>query len=267
MILAVAKEALLEHPDSRVRSLQDLEAFLQVRLVVGAPPRTGPADPDGVGLVDWQVAIYSNGLAMALEFIEFIVNYKVRKGILATKPDFLAHVMDLGSGPLPSPWQKLEDDTLKLPHLFSAMPPRGRRHVLAQLELQPEQELTDQGGDNIDANQKGEEGEGSKEDHQDLTYILAFYGNLYPFKDRFESNDIPGAFIAINASERPEYVRYVKFNGESDSMQKVLLVLQNILKNMPVYFINMTGESDGMAAWLRQQPSIFPAESLVPAKS
>ena len=38
-------------------------------------------------------------------------------------------------------------------------------------------------------------------------------------------------------------------------------VLVNVLKELPVYFINMVDKGDVAAAWLQRQPSILHAES------
>lgn len=261
MILSVAKDALL------VRSLQTLENFLQVRLVIGSPARAGPSDPDEVGLLDWQVAIYSTGINTGLAFIEFIINYKVRKGLLASAPRLLVHAADPGGVPLPHPWQKLQDNTIAIPKLFNAMPPKGRRHVLAQLEQQPEQGLETHATGNKEAGSEADEAGDDDDVGQGRTYLLAFYGNLYPFKDRFEQYGIPGTFTVINNSERPDFVRFVRFKYEATAMQKVIFVLEKVLKKMPVYFINMAGDADMMAQWVRQQPSIIPAESVAPAQA
>ena len=266
MIMAITKDALLEHPDDRVRSIQALETVLNVRVVLGGPANEGASDPDQVGLVDWQVAIYSNGLDAALAFIDFVMGYKVRQGLLPAMPELLVHLVDnLRGAILPAPWSQLADTTVPMPKLFSALPPRGRRHVLAQLEV--EQEGPNQQGepsssresDPMTPNQAGQDMvEGAR-------YILSFYGNLYPFKDRFEANGIPGAYTAINGEGRPDYVRYVRFKMEAGLMEVVLLVLEKVLMNMPVYFVNMAGEKDDAAGWLEQQRSIIPAESCVPA--
>jgi hypothetical protein len=265
MILSVAKEALLEHPDPRVRTLQAVETFLHVRLIVATPSHAGPSDKDRVGLVEWQLAIYSNGLHGALAFIELILNYKVQKGILAGVPELLAHVVDPGGAPLPASWKNLQDLSIALPKLFSAMPPRGRRHVLAQLERQSGPASSNQENFSNEP-EKNPEGQ-TEEEEQGPAYMLIFYGNLYPFKDRFEAHGIPGTLTTINDPEGPDYVRYVKCKYEAVSMEIVILVLREILKDMPVYFINMAGENDVMAAWLRQEKSIIPAESHAPAAS
>ena len=91
-ILATANEVLQEHPDCRVRSLRDLEEAQQLRLVIGMPAKSGENDPDGVGLVDWQLAIYSGkgGIEAALDFIHFVLQRKVAKGYLNTMPELHA---------------------------------------------------------------------------------------------------------------------------------------------------------------------------------
>ena len=246
MILAVVKDALLEHPDARVRSLKDVESILKVRLVVGSPAHEGPSDPDGVGLLDWQVAVYSQGLGAALDFIKFIVEYKVRQGVLNAIPELLAHVADGNGTPLPAPWEQVTGSTtVPMPKPFSALPPKGRRHVLAQLERQ----------------------EAREEDNQAPIYTMAFYGNLYPFKDGFEDAGIPGGYAATNAAGQRDYARYLEFTAEASSERKLRLVFEDILKGMPVYFIDMVGEDDAMAAWVRQQPSVVQGEVSLPTKA
>ena len=94
-LLATANEVLQEHPDHRLRSLRDLEEVQQLRLVIGMPAKSGENDPDGVGLVDWQLALYSGqgGVEAALDFIHFVLQQKVSKGYLTTMPALQASVM------------------------------------------------------------------------------------------------------------------------------------------------------------------------------
>ena len=73
----MVRNALLQHPNTAVRSLQDLEiTILSIRLVLGEPLPSGSADPDGVGVVQSQVALYVGGATAcaALEFILYIQN-------------------------------------------------------------------------------------------------------------------------------------------------------------------------------------------------
>jgi hypothetical protein len=48
---------------------------------------------------------------------------------------------------------------------------------------------------------------------------------------------------------------------DATAMEPITVVLEDVLKQIPVYFINMTGEADPVARWLRQQPSIMEVES------
>lgn len=255
---ATAKEALLHHPHPDVRTLEDLERVLQVRLLLGGPAVSGPSDPDRVGFVNWQLVLYSNGLVGALNFIQFILEYKVQKKMLASMPELFVRVMDPGGAPLSPPWRKFTDTSLVLPGLFNALPPKGRRHVLAQLEIREASEDFEADKENRDLqSQNLHDSEPS-----DISYFLTFFGGIYFFRDRFEDKGVPGDLVVINSDGDSDYVRYVEFKMEAASMERVLEVLQDVLKKMPIYFINMAGESDPMAAWLVQQASIIPCEAL-----
>ena len=262
-VLTVVKDALLQHPNADVRALRDLETILQLRLIVGSPAQAGPSDPDDVGFVDWEVAIYCSNVANALDFIHFILDFKVQHGYVASMPDLLLHAVDAGTGLLPSPWQVLSDPAFIPPEPFRVMPPKGRRHVIAQLEK------NEDGVDGVDGpmeisddeNQKDpEDGEATKQE-RDATYTLSFWGCIYFFKERFEAKRIPGSLVATKSQEHKDYIRYLEVNLDKESQLQVELVLEDILKGMPVYFINTAGEDDPMAVWLRQQPSIFQKET------
>jgi len=55
-VAVVVRNALLQHPDTAVRRMQDLETILSIRLVLGEDSQSGPADPDGAGVVESQPA-------------------------------------------------------------------------------------------------------------------------------------------------------------------------------------------------------------------
>ncbi len=242
--MAVAQAALQEHPDAQVRSLQDLETTLLTRLVTGGPPPSGPSDPDQVGVLDWQLALYCGGATptAALDLVHFILQYKIKKGTLLKLPDLqVVHVAGRSAAfALPEPWRLVDTGGIEVPKPFTVLPPRGRRHVLAQLEPRSQCE--------------GEEGQQSK-------YTMTFFGGIYHFRAAFDLNHIPGGFVSTGADEdQREYVRYVEFTPDATALQGVILVLEEVLKRLPVYFVNMTKPNDEMAMWLRQQPSIVPAE-------
>ena len=132
-VLAVAREALQKHPNSGVRDLQQLESVLQVRVLNGAPPQSGPMDPDGIGLEAWQVVLYSTSIPTALDFIELVLNHKVAKGHLLQLPSLHVANPDGLLDTVPQPW-KSSPFPLHGPKAFAALPPRGRRHVLCLVE-------------------------------------------------------------------------------------------------------------------------------------
>ena len=150
----------------------------------------------------------------------------------------------------------LSDPAFIPPEPFRVMPPKGRRHVVAHLEK------NDDGIDGPAASeheQDAEDGDGTRQE-DDATYTLSFWGCIYHFKERFEAKGIPGSLVSTKSQEHKDYVRYLKVGLDDEVRQQVELVLEDILKGMPVYFINTAGEDDLMAAWLQQQPSIFQKE-------
>ena len=251
-ILAVAAEALREYPDSRVRSLKDLEEVQQLRLVLGSPAKSGENDPDGVGLVDWQLAIYSGagGVEAALNFIRYILEYKVKKGYVPSMPGLAARLLQFSEPiALPAPWQELADDSVSLPKPFEAHPPKGRRHVLMQLDRQ------EQDGTPASNNAEQEKKDG------DAAYLLTFFGGIYHFKERFENHNVPGALLPTGKTEKRDYVRYLECGGGAAAEDRVRGVLGSVLLGLPVFFINGVGGGDPMSAWLLRQPSVIDGES------
>lgn len=259
--MTVVKDAILEHPNQEVRTLQDVERILRIRCILGSPAQVGESDADKVGFVDWQLVLYSCDLEGALGFIRFILDYKVRKNVLAAMPELAVLAAHTGRSPLPflpPPWRKVDGGALAaVPKPFSALPPRGRRHVLAQLERLEEPSSQ---GNAVEEEDKAEEQ--SKKRRGDATHTVTFYGYLYPFKDRFEESGIPGSLTRMNpASEQKEYVRFLDLKTDDASKQKVREVLEDVLKGQPLYLINMAGAEDPMAAWLQQQQTVLHVET------
>lgn len=249
-ILTIAAEALSEHPDVRVRSLKDLEEVQQLRLIIGAPAKSGDSDADGVGLIDWQLAIYSGagGVDAALNFIHYILDYKTRKGYISTMPGLAVRVMfSEAAVALPAPWQELDDESIIMPKPFAALPPKGRRHILAQLDWKEEE--SDQRGQGSD-------------DPTSTQYQLSFFGGIYHFKERFENHRIPGTLLPTSNPDKRDYVRYVDISlAHAAAEQRVLAVLNSVLLGLPVFFVNGVGSDDPMALWLLQQPSVLEGEA------
>ena len=95
-VLAVAREALLQHPSSSRRDLDQLES--------GTPPHTGQLDPDGAGLDAWQVVLYSTSTTSALDIVHFIMKHKVAKGQILHLPTMTAACQDGSLASAPDPW-------------------------------------------------------------------------------------------------------------------------------------------------------------------
>ena len=260
-ILAVVAEALREYPDSRVRSLKDLEEIQQLRLVLGSPAKSGENDPDGVGLVDWQLAIYSGagGVEAALNFICYILEYKVKKGYAPSMPQLTARLLQFSEPvTLPAPWQELTDESVSLPKPFQALPPKGRRHVVMQLDRQ-EEDADDADGDSVGAG-KGTDGQS--------TYILSFFGGIYHFKERFESHNVPGALLPAGNGDKRDYVRYLEISlASAAAEQRVCAILKSVLLGLPVFFVNGVNRDHPLAMWLLRQPSVMESEPSANAPS
>ena len=248
-ILQTAREALGSHPNEAIRTLDDLETIQHVRITVNVPPMNGPVDPDGVGRVNWVVALYVGGDSpqAGLDFIQFMLDYKMTQGLLVARPRTLVQTLpepipDLG---ISGPWTILDSQMPSGAHPpFTASPPKGRRHVIAQLEVNAA-EPAEMDGQSDDA----------AEDEK--KYLLCFYGNLFHFRDRFDQEEIPGATLQLGqAEDQREYVRFVDLVDTTPSKLKVTRVLQDILKGMPVFLINMVGGDDAMAQWVMGQESI-----------
>lgn len=225
-VLTVLKDALLEHPDPRVRAPKDLEEVLQLRLIVGSPPQSGPSDPDRVGFVDWQPVIYASNLNTALTFIHFMLEYKVQKDLLPSMPELAVYVTSDNAPAPPAPWQAVTPGRItSLPSPFCVLPPKGRRHVLAQLEKDTE-------------DKEGEED--SQNSTTSAEYILTFRGNLYPFKEQFDDKEVPGTFVEMDATGQKDYARFLQFSPDDEKAKiQVQSVLEIVLQGMPIYFINM----------------------------
>ena len=254
-MVSTAREALAHHPVEAVRSLYDLENVLKVRLQFGGP-QPGGLDPDGVGVTQWQVALYAAGADPfeALKFIQFVMKHKIRTGILAAMPRLCVQVVtgELEMEALPQPWELEANAVNPAPKAFAVQPPRGRRHVLAQLEKKPkETTLVD-----------GREEEEEEEPTPHGTYVFSVFGNIYPFRALFDEREVAGCQLQVGSpgEDKKEYIRFVEFEEEGDHEGLINMVLVECLNRIPVYFINMAGKEDKVAQWILHQPSVYPGE-------
>ena len=93
------------------------------------------------------------------------------------------------------------------------------------------------------------------------SYVLFFFGGIYKFQRSFEGNAIPVTLIPTqHNTEQSTCARYLQLNPDMTSMNRVITVLRDVLLEVPVHFVNMTGKEDPMAIFLCAQPSIFTEE-------
>ena len=167
----------------------------------------------------------------ALEFIHLVVQHKVRSGTI-TMPQFAVHLFADQNIQAPAPWQVVPPADMPdpMPSPFLALPPRGRRHVLCQLERQAPEKQEE------DSDEEGERQEGVK-------YIFSVFGGIYAFRGRFEEHSIQGAQVQVDPNTQ-EYVRMVEFSGLEEGKSSLTDILQNCLQQIPVFFVNMAGSQD-----------------------
>ncbi|CAE7237839.1 hypothetical protein AK812_SmicGene43929 [Symbiodinium microadriaticum] len=238
-VVAMAREALQDHPNPELRDLRGLETAWKVKLLSGAPAKENE-DPDGVGLQDWQVVLYCAGSSpnAALDLVHLILKHKVNKGHAVVMPNLcVAAPPQCDLLILPEPWVLFPAAEMLPP--FGAVPPSGRRHILGQLEI------------------KEARGDSQAEN---ILYIFSLFGGIYLFRELFEASGIPGTYIKQGGDS--DYMRYMEFTDSDEHKEQIQHVLQNVLLRRPVYFINGTGDADnGMAVWMIAQDSVFLQET------
>ena len=144
----------------------------------------------------------------ALKFIHFILSHKVHHGILPTMPELSVDVIGGNLRNLPEPCLNNTAVVDPAPKPFSVVPPRGRRHVLAQLEKKG---VEVEGEDS----QAREEEQDEEEQHGGSCYVFSVFGGIYPFRARFGENSIAGAHVKLGADGDGgrEYLRYMSSSG------------------------------------------------------
>ena len=239
-LLSNVKEALASNQDPNMQDLKAVEQTQKVRLISGGPPVEGQLDQDGVGIQKWQTVIYAAGEdpSKALDFIQLVLEHKLRRGILAVMPKLTVGFPNGGfQGPLHGAWQlsAMASDSGGVPKPFAALPPRGRRHVLAQLEIK-------------------EDGEGKK-------YLFTLFGNLYPFRGRLEELQVSAAELDLGTEGGAQHIHFLEFADLDEGEALLNPVLERGLLRLPVYFIDATSTvDDEVAAWLLEQPGVFLGE-------
>ena len=241
MLLDNATEALKSHPDPKTRNLKNLEINKHIKILTGAPPTSGQADPHGMDYVPWQPVIYGKGQNPAgiLELIGHIVEHQHTCGKWSGTPPLVIRTNEWPwPDPPPAPWQLRCHPNMNQLACFRALPPLTRQHVLCQL---------------------------NRCNTEKSTYILTFYGNLYPYRMLFNKEQIPAGMAPPDKENaenvKPVYVRQLSIDFNTVGQQAVLNVLVNVLCNLPVFFIDATDEPDDeFAAWMVRQDNVILGE-------
>ena len=249
-VLTSVKEMLEKGDDQEVKTLTDMEAKWHVRIITGAPQSTGRSDPDKVGIVDWAPALYCGGInpIKGLEVIHKTLEMKAQGQRFAqTLPQLKVWTPGALTFQLPDPWVGCPAGEIVPPGPFNVQPPRGKRHVLAQLELQPK------------------ESEQESDEDEPVKFMLSFLGGIYPFREAFDHHQIVGVQIT-KADGQKDYIRILDNLDPSDgkSEPRIRVVLDDILYGMPVYFVNKTPSSDLMAAVVLSMESVVHGEDETP---
>ncbi|CAE7330413.1 unnamed protein product [Symbiodinium sp. CCMP2592] len=235
-ILAAARRVLQNYPADGVMDTRTLEEQQGIKLLNGAPPQGGPADPDGVGLEAWLSTVYCTGESPqdGLDFVKFLLKHRYDNGEIAAMPTCVLATRHptwpFGDQPQGWSYQQLLADQHRP---FSALPPRGKRHVMMQVEMASEEEDE---------------------------YILCFWGNIYPYREAFDAKSLEGGRVDMEAGS--EYVRSLKITNSDEDKERVANILENVLLSLPVYLINATGTSaDELVHWLCEQDSVYLGEA------
>lgn len=260
-LLTVCKEALQQHPDERVRDPLQLEAELHIKVLNGAPPHGSAADPDGVGLEPWHPVIYAPTPTDGMNIIHFIMQHKVSTGHLLQMPKLIAlFPQEQEATAVPAAWVLKTEHVLQAA-TFRALPPRGRRHVLMQVEMaRPDEEPR-----SIPANQEtpsSQDGGGSPTSrNEDQSYHILIFGGIYGLRELFEAANIQGGLVPQPDAAKDEYVRHLKTTLSEENLAKLATILEQVLLRIPVYLIDRTeNENDPLVSWLLREPSVHLGE-------
>ena len=253
-LLQTSRDALLQHPNANVRNLVDLEKAMHIKILNGAPPQTGPADPDSVGLEAWLPVVYAPTPNDGMDIIKFILQHKVGAGHTVQMPKLIAVFPDEEAPEVPEPWVVQNEHALQLP-TFKALPPRTRRHLLMQVELEQSVNKPEQQG----AQQQDTE-------RRQSSYHVMFFGGIYPFKELFDAANVQGGLVPQPDGTKDEYVRHLRVTHAERDKDRLTTILDEVLLGTPVYLIDETEEEgDELIRWLLEQPSVELGERSMPS--
>ncbi len=240
-ILQMITEVLRTYDDSKLTDTQALETHHKIRVLNGGPTQAKEDnDPDNMKFVPWRPVFYvaDQSITFFLDLVYRIMKHKNDTGQLTDMPEF--HIQSARDDWMPSeglaePWQKLDTDPGWLPSIFRVPPPRGRRHVLCQIER--------------------------SEDTHDGEYALLFWGALWVYRDKLDSLRINGGFApSQDPTEKRTYVRMVKLNDDAAGRERISSILNNGFHQVPIYFVDQLQERDNaLYKWLLSFECVIPS--------
>ena len=241
-LIGTLQDALHYHPYREVCDLKSLLTVAKVKVLNGAPgPVEGSSDPDNLGMKHWEPVLYAAGDTPyeALTVVRLVMEQKVRAQLLHKLPDLqLVWALRAGEAPPqeapPRNWTVMHNDvsTLTLRCCpFKVLPPLGRRHILAHMQL------------------KG----GPKK-----TYILSFSGGIYHHRKELDEARIPGRKANNLRTGKPDFIRLLyNLDGGDASKAKVSDVLNGALGRIPVLLTHdIPGANDTFLQWLLHQSNV-----------
>ncbi|CAE7362405.1 unnamed protein product [Symbiodinium sp. CCMP2592] len=229
-LLQVVNDTLRNYPDPNITDLKSLEQHMKIRVLNGAPSQQKEDnDPDGMQFNPWRPVLYvgNENPNPLLDLVYRVLQHKVDSAHILDMPALQVQSNCSHWSPtqedLPQPWQLLRTEPEWMPNIFRVLPPRGRRHIVCQLEA-------------------------AEDEHYDLMFL----GGLYIFRDKFDAQQVPYGFHkTADPTEKRIYVRLLKVKNDQEGKEKVLRVVDNVLYHMPVYFYHyIDDKKDPMLTWL-----------------
>ena len=243
-LMSTLQEALRHHPSREVFDLKSLFTVAKVKVLKGEPGATQDiSNPDKVGLKRWEPVLYAAGDTpyAALTVVQLVMEQKVRAALLPKVPNLqLAWAMRAGEAPPqaapPRNWIAMHIDDASAVILrccpFKVLPPLGRRHVLAHVQL--------------------------LQDGPQNTYALSFSGGTYYHRKEFDEAGVTGRKANNPRTGKPDFIRLpYNLDGTSASKAKVADVLTGVLGSMPVLLTHdIQDTKDAFLQWLLEQSSV-----------
>ena len=259
-LIDAVRKALARHPDQpKVHDFKTLITQAHVKVLNGAPVGTrseNSHDPDGVDIWEWRPVLYvaGPGPMEGLKVIKLVMEEKVQANLLPAMPA-LSLVWALGPGEqppkvsIPQPWsatatfepRRCTQPGTKLVGPFSVLPPLGRRHVLAKLQISTPCSAS-----------------------FDKAYELLFYGGTGFFRKGLEGMKVQLRKMTLPDTDKTDYVHILYgLQGTEENKAHIKQVLEEALYGAPVLFTNgLDDKEDPLAQWLLQRPSIWWRNSL-----